>query len=48
MQQNYLNPAQLELLHAMSSINTEEEWDELKLILSQFFAHLAQKEIGQL
>lgn len=45
---NRPNPAQLELLHAMASIETEEELRELKLALSQFFARRAQNEIEKL
>ena len=48
MKLNRPNPAQLELLHAMASIDTEEELHDLKLALSQFFARRAQKEIEQL
>lgn len=45
---NRPNPAQLELLHAMASIETEEELHELKLALSQFFARRVQNEIEKL
>lgn len=48
MKLTHPNAAQLEMLHAMSSINTEEELYELKLALSQFFARRAQKEIEEL
>jgi len=42
------NAAQLELLHAMASIETEEELHELKQTLSKFFALKAQKELDKL
>lgn len=42
------NAAQIELLHAMASIETEEELHELKLALSKFFAQRAQKELDKL
>lgn len=42
------NAAQLELLSAMASIQTEDELNELKLALSHFFAAKAQKGIERL
>lgn len=42
------NAAQIEMLHAMASIETEEELYELKLALSKFFAQRAQKELDKL
>lgn len=41
------NAAQIEMLHAMASIETEEELYELKQALSKFFAHRAQKELDK-
>lgn len=42
------NAAQIELLHAMASIETEEDLYELKQIISKFFARKAQKELDKL
>ena len=45
---SYSNAAQLEMMNAISCIDTEEELYELKLLLSKFFAAKAQKEIDKL
>lgn len=42
------NAVQIEILHAMANIETEEELHELKLTLSKFFARRAQKELDKL
>jgi|L827metagenome_2_1110789.scaffolds.fasta_scaffold20693_3 hypothetical protein len=42
------NAAQIELLHAMASIETEEDLYELKQTISKFFARKAQKELDKL
>lgn len=42
------NAVQIEILHAMANIETEEELHELKLTLSKFFARSAQKELDKL
>ena len=42
------NAVQIEILHAMVNIETEEELHELKLTLSKFFARRAQKELDKL
>ena len=38
MRLSYSNAAQLEMMNAISCIDTEEELYELKLLLSKFFA----------
>lgn len=48
MKVTFSNAAQMELFHAIQSIQTEEELNELKLALSHFFAHKAQKELDEL
>ena len=48
MRLSYSNAAQLEMMNAISCIDTEEELYELKLLLSKFFAAKAQKEIDKL
>ena len=40
--------AQLELLNAVRQINSEEELDEFKNLLAQYFAQKAQKAIDAL
>lgn len=42
------NPAQLELLSTMSSLNTEDDLVELKMALSRFFAERADREMERL
>ena len=42
-----LNPAQLEILDMMSFIKSEETLNELKEIISDFFAKQAQEEINR-
>ena len=48
MRLSYSNAAQIEMMNAISCIDTEEELYELKLLLSKFFAAKAQKEIDKL
>lgn len=48
MKLNIPQAAQMELLHALRNIETEEELYELKLALSQSFAQKAQKELNSL
>ena len=48
MRLSYSNAAQIEMMNAISCIDTEEELYELKLLLSEFFAAKAQKEIDKL
>ena len=48
MRLSYSNAAQLEMMNAISCIDTEEELYELKLLLSKFFSAKAQKEIDKL
>ncbi|MBR4136024.1 MAG: hypothetical protein IKU03_06420 [Bacteroidales bacterium] len=42
------NPAQLELLSTMASLNTEADLIELKQALSRFFADRADRELERL
>lgn len=42
------NEAQLEMLNAMASINSEEELLDLKRALSEFFARRADQEMEKL
>ncbi len=44
----YSDAAQMELMHAIRCIQTQEELDELKLALSHFFAKKAEKELDHL
>lgn len=48
MRLSYSNAAQIEMMKAISCIETEEELYELKLLLSKFFAAKAQKELDKL
>ena len=43
-----LNPAQLEILDMMSFVKSEETLNDLKQIISDYFAHQAQEEINRL
>ena len=45
---SYSQIAQLELLNALNSINTEEELNEFKNVLAHYFAQKAQKAIDAL
>ena len=42
------NPAQLELLNTMASLNTEADLIELKQTLARFFADRADREMERL
>ncbi len=42
------NPAQLELLSTMASLNTEADLIELKQVLARFFADRADREMERL
>lgn len=48
MKMTYNEAAQLEVYQALKNIQTESELNELKLVLSNFFASRAQKEIDHL
>ena len=48
MRITFSDAAQMELLHAIKNIQTEDELNELKLALSHFFARKAQKELDEL
>lgn len=43
-----LNPAQLEILDMMSFVKSEETLNDLKQIISDYFARQAQEEINRL
>ena len=43
-----LNEAQLQILDMMSFIKSEETFNDLKKVISDFFAHQAQNEIDRL
>ena len=45
---SYSEMAQLELMNAAANVTTKEDLDALKLILSHFFAELAQRAIDKL
>ena len=48
MNGTYAELAQMELWQAASSIQSEEDYNEMKRVLSLFFAQLAQREIDKL
>jgi len=45
---SYTQLAQLELMNALNSIQTEDELNEFKNLVAQFFAQKAQKAIDAL
>ena len=45
---SYTQLAQLELMNALNSINSEAELNEFKDLVARFFAQKAQKEIDEL
>ncbi|MBR3472961.1 MAG: hypothetical protein IKH22_10325 [Prevotella sp.] len=45
---SYSQTAQLELMNALNSINSEEELNEFKDLVARFFAQKAQKAIDEL
>ena len=45
---SYAQIAQLELLNALNSINTEAELNEFKNLLAHYFADKAQKAIDKM
>ncbi len=48
MENTVFNPAQLQLLKMMSFVNTSEALDQLKQVISDFFAQKAQEEINRM
>ena len=48
MERTIFNPAQLEILDLMSYVDNEETLDEIKDMLSRYFAQKAEKGIDQL
>ncbi|WP_251624114.1 dephospho-CoA kinase [Odoribacter lunatus] len=48
METTVFNPAQLQLLKMMSFVKTSEALDQLKQVISDFFAKQAQEEINHL
>lgn len=48
METTVFNPAQLQLLKMMSFVKTSEALDQLKQVISDFFAQQAQEEINHL
>ncbi len=48
MEGTRFNKAQLHLLQLMSHIKTDEELEELRQVISDYFADKAQKEIDRL
>lgn len=48
MNGTYAELAQLEIWQAASSIQSEEDYNELKRVLSLFFAQLAQRKSDKL
>ncbi len=44
----FSDTAQMELMHAIRCIQTQDELNELKLALSHFFARKAQSELDRL
>ncbi|MBO4777605.1 MAG: hypothetical protein J5588_03850 [Bacteroidales bacterium] len=45
---SYSQIAQLELLNAAANIDSQEDLDALRLILSRFFAERAQRDIDKM
>ena len=45
---SYTQLAQLELMNALNSINSEAELNEFKDLVARFFAQKAQKQIDEL
>lgn len=45
---SYSQMAQLELMNAVANITSQEDLDELWLILSHFFAERAQRDIDKM
>ncbi len=45
---SYEQMAKLEILNAVNNISSQEDLDELKVIIARFFADKAQKEIDKL
>ncbi len=48
MERTHFNEAQLHILRLMSHIKTDEELNELRNVISDYFAQKAQKEIDRL
>ena len=45
---SYSQMAQLELMNAVANITSQEDLDELRFILSHFFAERAQRDIDKM
>ncbi len=48
MERTIFNEAQLQMLNMMSRIKTDEELNELRNVISDYYAQKAQKEIDSL
>ncbi len=48
MERTIFNEAQLQMLNMMSRIKTDEELNELRNVISYYYAQKAQKEIDSL
>lgn len=48
MKATVFNPAQLELLHMMSFVKTDDTMKELKAVIAQYFAQKAKQEMEKM
>ena len=48
MERTVFNKAQIELLDLMAGVNSEEELNALKYVISEFFARCADEELDKL
>lgn len=48
MRRTIFTPSQLQILDLMSQVKSEETWDEIKDMLSQYFARKAEEAIDKL
>lgn len=48
MERTVFNKAQIELLDLMAEVNSEEELNALKYVISEFFARRADEELDKL
>lgn len=47
-EQTVFNPAQMKILQMMSYIKTDEEWEEIQKVLSDYFAKKVDQEMDKL
>lgn len=48
IENNVLSPYQMQILELLSKVNSQEEMNDIRLLLAHYFAEKAQKEIDKM